>query len=93
MQFRFRYGARVTEALFIARKFIDNAHAIKNNKLILLALDWAKAFDSIMPRHMLAALERFRVHANFCAMIHAIYDSLQYDSFILRKLQYGLESV
>ena len=74
-QFGFRHGARVTDALFMARRFIDKAHAIKNSKLVLLALDWAKAFDSIMPRPMLAALERFGLPADFLAMINAIYDS------------------
>jgi len=74
-QFGLRRGARVTDALFMARRFIDKAHAIKNNKLVLLALDWPKAFDSIMPGPMLAALERFGLPADFLAMINAIYDS------------------
>ena len=74
-QFGFRNGARVTDALFMARRFIDKAHAIKNSKLVLLALDWAKAFDSIMPEPMLVALERFGLPTQFLAMISAIYDS------------------
>ena len=37
-QFGFRNGARVTDALFMARRFIDKAHAVKNSKLVLLAL-------------------------------------------------------
>ena len=45
------------DALFMARRFIDEAHAIRITKLALLALDWAKSFDSMMPGPMLAALE------------------------------------
>ena len=67
---------RVSHMLLImARTFIDKAHAIKNNKLAFLALDLAKAFDSIMPGPVLAALERFGLPADFLAMINAIYDS------------------
>ena len=74
-QFGFRQGARVTDALFMARRFIDKAHATKNSKLVLLALDWAKAFDSIMPDPMLLALERFGLPHEFLSMINAIYSS------------------
>jgi hypothetical protein len=59
----------------MARRFIDKAYAIKNSKLVFLALEWAKAFDSIMPGPMLAALERFGLPADFLAMINAIYVS------------------
>ena len=34
-----RHGARVTDALFMARRFIDKTHAMKSMKLVLLALD------------------------------------------------------
>ena len=63
------------DALFMARRFIDEAHAIRITKLALLALDWAKAFNSMMPGPMLAALECFGLPADFLAMINAIYDS------------------
>ena len=55
-QFKFSHSARVTDALLIARRFSDQAHAIKHNKLVLLAPDLANAFDSIMPGPMVAAL-------------------------------------
>ena len=74
-QFGFKRGARVTDALFMARRFIDQAHATKDSKLVLLALDWAKAFDSIMPEPMLVALERFGLPNHFLSMIDAIYSS------------------
>ena len=80
-QFGFKHGARVTDTLFMARGFIHKAHAMKNSKLVLLALGWAKAFDSIMPGPMLAALERFGLPADFLAMINASYDSRTFCRF------------
>ena len=74
-QFGFRQGARVSDALFMARRFIDKALATKDDKLVLLALDWAKAFDSIMPGPMLEALRRFGLPNQFLEMVSAIYDS------------------
>ena len=49
----------------MARRFIDKAHATKDDKLVLLALDWAKAFDSIMPGLMLDAFRRFSLPDQF----------------------------
>ena len=74
-QFGFKKGARVTDALFMARRFIDNAHAKPHGQLVLLALDWAKAFDSLMPGPMLNALRRFGLPVEFVNMIASIYDS------------------
>ena len=74
MHFRFRRDASVTDALFISRKFIDKAYAIKNPPLALLAFDYAKAFASIMHGRMLATLKRFGLPADFLAMINRITD-------------------
>ena len=62
----------------MARRFIDNAHAKADGKFILLALDWAKAFDSLMPGPMLDALRRFGLPADFVNMIASIYDSTSF---------------
>ena len=50
-------------------KFIDKMHARKNSKLVLLAFDCVKAFDSIVPKPMLVAPERFGLPADFLAMM------------------------
>ena len=41
--------------------------------LLLLALDWAKAFDSIDPGRLLHALERFGLPRHMVEVIGAIY--------------------
>ena len=74
-QFGFKRNARVTDALFMARRHIDHAYAKRDGKLCLLALDWAKAFDSIMPHSMIHALKRFGIPDDFLHMVNAIYSS------------------
>ena len=59
----------------MARRYIENAHAKKDGKLCLLALDWAKAFDSIMSHTMIHALKRFGLPNDFLHMIEVIYSS------------------
>ena len=47
----------------------------KGRSALLLALDWAKAFDSIMPEPMFAALSRFGLPDQFVEMVSNIYSS------------------
>ena len=46
-QFGFRSGRSTKDALFIARRRIEQALAPRGGFSLLLALDWRKAFDSI----------------------------------------------
>jgi hypothetical protein len=48
-QFGFRSNRGTTDALFLTRRLLDATWAKKDGKLMLLALDWAKAFDSVSP--------------------------------------------
>ena len=57
-QFGFRSKRSTLDALFVVRKNIEQAWATRNGKLILLALDWARAFDSITPSALITALQR-----------------------------------
>ena len=49
------------DAIFLARRLVENANAVQESPLILLALDWAKAFDSICPRALIEGLKRVGV--------------------------------
>ena len=46
------------DAIFLARR-LDLTLADQNGTLVMLSLDWEKAFDSISPDGLLYALERF----------------------------------
>ena len=74
-QFGFKKVANVSDNIFIARKYLDAAFANKNGRLALLALDWAKAFDSIMLEPMFDALKRFSLPDAFIHMLKGIYTS------------------
>jgi hypothetical protein len=53
------------DALFVARRMIDAAWALADGKMLLLMLDWSKAFDKISPEAMFHALRRFGVPEPF----------------------------
>lgn len=72
-QFGFRSGYGTSDALFLARRLLDEAWAMKEGSLIMLALDWAKAFDSISPDALLRALRRFGIPSPYVDMVQAIY--------------------
>ena len=58
-QFGFRSIYRTNDALFIIRHMIDWALVSRDEILIILVLDWAKAIDSISPNALGMALRRF----------------------------------
>ena len=68
-QFGFRAGWSTEDAIFIARRSLELAHAWRNGKLSLLALDWQKAFDSINVISLLDALRRFGLPQSMLDMI------------------------
>ena len=77
-QYGFRSNFGTNDALFVVRRFIDQTLAIKNGKLILLALDWSKAFDSISSEALLNTLYRFGIPESFNDMIRAIYSNRRF---------------
>ena len=72
-QFGFKSGCGTAEALFLARRIIDKAWMLESGGTILMALDWAKAFDSISPAALRVCLQRFGLPAKFLSIISAIY--------------------
>ena len=72
-QYGFRSGRGTSEALFVARRLMDDVWAQKDGSLVFLALDWAKAFDSVSPSALLTALRRFGVPAEFVEGVGSIY--------------------
>ena len=72
-QFGFRSGCGANDALFLARRLIEKTWETRDGKLILLALDWAKAFDSISPDSLLMALQRFGIKGRLLDAVKAIY--------------------
>jgi hypothetical protein len=64
-QFGFRSQCSTEDAIFVARRRIELACAQRGGQISLLALDWAKAFDSVNTSSVLDALRRIGVPAIF----------------------------
>ena len=73
-QFAFRSKHGSADAIFVTRRMVDLTLADRDGTLVLLALDWAKAFDSISPTALLSALGRFGIPTTFRRFIQAIYN-------------------
>ena len=58
-QFGFRPKRNCMDALMIVRRLIDAAQEDNRNGLLMVFLDWAKAFDRITPTSLVHALRRF----------------------------------
>ena len=72
-QFGFRRGRGTSDALFLARRFIERTWARKDARLAVLILDWVKVFDSISPASLYSALARFGIPQPMIEMIKSIY--------------------
>ena len=72
-QFGFQSQSGTTDAIFMARRYLDDAWEAKDGHLVFLALDWAKAFDSVDPAALLRALRRFGLPDKMLKAVGAIY--------------------
>jgi len=73
-QYGFRSGSGTRDALFLARRMLEATWQVADGKLMFLALDWAKAFDSVSPAALCNALRRFGLPSKVIRMVEAIYD-------------------
>ena len=46
-QYGFRKGKGIADAILLARRLLEQANQKKDGKPLMLALDWAKAFESL----------------------------------------------
>ena len=60
-QFGFRPKRNCMDALMVVRRMIDAANEEKEHGLLMIFLDWAKAFDRIRVGGLVSALQRFGV--------------------------------
>jgi len=73
-QFGFRRGRGTNDGIFAVRRIIDQALAQRNGKVAMLALDWAKAFDSINIEALMQSLSRFGLPAKILRILKHIYE-------------------
>jgi len=77
-QFGFREGCSTEDAIFIARRRIELARARRNGSVSLLALDWAKAFDSINVVSLIDALRRAGLPTAFLDMVQGMLSARRF---------------
>ena len=77
-QFGYKSGTGTTDAIFVLRRRIETAIAQRGGKLIVLALDWQKAFDSIAPSALITGLRRFGISEGTLDVIADIYSSKRF---------------
>ena len=77
-QFGFRRKRSTEQALHCARRAIEAAQGLKHGCVHLLALDWAKAFDSISPASLLTSLRRFGLPEYVLDIISSIYSDRKF---------------
>ena len=72
-QYGFRPRRNCNDALMVVRRAIDAAYEEKQSGLLMVFLDWAKAFDRMKSDTLLIALRRFGLPEEFVDMIGGIY--------------------
>ena len=72
-QFGFRSGHGTIDAIFAARRVVEQAWLTQQGQCSLLALDWAKAFDSVTPDALFKSLSRFGIPPTFVEVVVGIY--------------------
>ena len=76
-QYGFRAKRSTAQALYLARRIQDIAEQ-SGEQILLVLLDWEKAFDKIDQTRMIEALERLNIPAKMIENIKAIYDNPQF---------------
>ena len=77
-QFSFKSNAGTADALFLLRTVLDDVWAEKDTSIVIVALDWAKAFDCISPSGLVDALQRFGLPSEFLSFIKNVYGNRQF---------------
>ena len=78
IQFGLRRKCGTTEAIFAARRHIELAWAGRTSQVSMLALDWAKAFDSIDPAALVVMLARFGLPDAVLGIVKNIYSDRRF---------------
>ena len=71
-QYGFKTGRGTADALLLARRIIEQNLQGPDRPLLMIALDWAKAFDSISPDRLMDSSRRFWIPEQFIKMISGI---------------------
>ena len=77
-QFGFRRKRRAVDTILMARRIIELAWERSNRRILLVALDWSKTFDSTAPQKLIETLLRFGILSQMAKMIEQIYSNRRF---------------
>ena len=77
-QFGFRKKQCTEDAIFVAKRHIELALAQRHGCLSLLALDWAKAFDSVNVENLWEALKRYGISEKIANLLENLLHHRQF---------------
>ena len=72
MQFGFRRHRGTAQAIHCVRRAAEFGE-LTGNKMVMVLLDWEKAFDKVHQKRMIQALQRFGIPNKICDAIGSIY--------------------
>ena len=74
---KMQYGCKshrgTTDALLLVRRIIEQSRDRVDRKLLLLSVDWEKAFNSLVPHKLIEAVRRFGIPIRLLDIIFVIY--------------------
>ena len=73
-QYGFRKARSTQRAIHIIRRCLEAGEST-TNKLLLVLLDWEKAFDKLTRNGLFNALKRANIPNNMIKVIEALYDT------------------
>ena len=82
-----------SDTLMLVRRMIDAATEAKEDGLLMVFLDWAKAFDRIKSYSLVKALERFGLPSKVVQLIGSIYENRKFMCKIMQARQKYTNSV
>ena len=76
-QFGFRKDQSTADALYLVRRIAELGEKT-TDKLLLVLLDWEKAFDKVNREGLMIALERMGVDSELIKKVRAIYKNTEF---------------
>ena len=77
-QYGFKARRGTADAILLVRRIIEQVHQRVDGKILMLAFDWKKAFDSISPERLLCSLRRFGIPNQIGEAISGIYEQRKF---------------
>ena len=76
-QFGFRKDKSTADAIYLVRRIAEYGEQT-TNKLIMVLLDWEKAFDKVTREGLFNAMRRMNIHPKLIQLVQSIYRKTEF---------------